>query len=202
MDRGSYRASQPERRVINGSDTSGRSPEPAASAAPEPSSRPAPSEPSSYRASRSYSAPNEPHRSKRPWWIVAGIIVVLVVGVVCWWIISSNARTAHTAIDSSKYQAVLLSNGESYFGKLSALNDDFMKLTDIFYLKAKSAGEATGDATDPAATEDSFQLIKFGGEVQGPEDEMVISKSQILYYENLKPDGKASQAIQQYKKTQ
>ena len=41
---------------------------------------------------------------------------------------------------------------------------------------------------------------KLGQEIHGPEDEMIISKDHVLFYENLKSDGKVSQSIEQYKK--
>ncbi len=43
------------------------------------------------------------------------------------------------------------------------------------------------------------QLIKLGEEVHGPEDAMIINRDQVLFYENLKPGGKVSQLIQNYK---
>jgi ABC-type Zn uptake system ZnuABC Zn-binding protein ZnuA len=42
------------------------------------------------------------------------------------------------------------------------------------------------------------QLIKLGSEVHGPEDAMMIAKAQVLFYENLKPDGKVAQSISKY----
>jgi hypothetical protein len=38
-------------------------------------------------------------------------------------------------------------------------------------------------------------LTKLGGEIHGPEDLMVINRSQILFVENLKPSGEVSKAI-------
>lgn len=45
-----------------------------------------------------------------------------------------------------------------------------------------------------------MQLIKLGDEIHGPEDEMILSKDQVLFYENLKTDGKVAQSIEKYKK--
>ncbi len=199
MDRGSYRASQPERRVINQSEASAR-PQPAAASAAYP---PASDEPPRYRGkapARSTSDTPKPLRSK--WWLWASITLLLViVTAVAVWLLVPGKALGGTAIDTSKYQAVMLSNGQSYIGKLSNLNDDFMRLTDVYYLQAKSADTTNQEATDQDVNSGNFQLIKLGGEVQGPEDEVIISKAQLLYYENLQPGGKASQAIEQYKKS-
>jgi hypothetical protein len=105
-----------------------------------------------------------------------------------------------TAIDTSKYQAVFFTNGQVYFGKLQSFNDQYLKLTDIFYLQAQST-DSTKDANPQSTSSDqnNVQLIKLGNEVHGPEDQMVISKDQVLFFENLKPDGKVAQSIEKYK---
>jgi hypothetical protein len=41
-------------------------------------------------------------------------------------------------------------------------------------------------------------LIKLGNEVHGPEDSMVIERSQVLFFENLKNDGKVVDSINKY----
>lgn len=134
---------------------------------------------------------------KRPLLLI--ILVIVLIMALASWIVWSKLKTSPTAIDSAKYQAVLLTNGESYFGKLADLNEKFMRLTDIFYLQSQANEDE--DAETELTDESNFQLIKLGAEIQGPEDEMIISKDQIIYYENLKPDGKVSDAIDQYKRT-
>jgi hypothetical protein len=99
-------------------------------------------------------------------------------------------------IDGAKYQAVFFTNGQVYFGKLRPLNSEYMKLTDIYYLQAKT------DSSNPQKTDDSganVQLIKLGNEIHGPDDEMIISKSQILFFENLKSNSKVSKSIDKYR---
>lgn len=102
------------------------------------------------------------------------------------------------AIDKSKYQAVFLSNGQVYFGKLQNSSGDYLKLTHVFYLQTKTASTSENPQT---ATSDSnnVELIKLGSEIHGPEDAMSISHDQVLFFENLKPDGKVSQSIASYK---
>ena len=106
------------------------------------------------------------------------------------------------AIDSSKYQAVFFTNGQVYFGKLHTLNNNYMKLTDIFYLQAKDPS-TNADSKNPQETSTQqspdVQLVKLGNEVHGPVDEMIISKDQMLFFENLKKDGKVAASIGQYK---
>lgn len=130
---------------------------------------------------------------------VAGAVVIIIV--LAMWLMSVFANNdTNVGVDSSKYQAVLLTNGEAYLGKLTILNQQYLKLEDIFYLKPQTETE-NDEGTQGTAADQSVQLIKFGGEVQGPEDEMIIARDQVLYFQNLKPKGKASVAIEEYKKS-
>lgn len=127
------------------------------------------------------------------------ILVVVVVAALGWFMWSKMQNTA-VAIDGSKYQAVFFTNGQVYFGKLQSANSDYLKLTDIYYLQTQ--GEQAADSQNPQQSTNAqkdVQLIKLGDEIHGPEDAMVISKEQVLFYENLKSDGKVAQSIAQFK---
>ena len=129
--------------------------------------------------------------------IAAAVIILIIGGLLVW----SKSKGEASGIDSSKYQAVFFTNGQVYFGKLTSLNDNYMKMTDIFYLQTQGQAESD-DKKNPqeiAADQSNVQLIKLGNEVHGPEDEMIISRDQVLFYENLKNDGKVTQIIAQYK---
>jgi hypothetical protein len=94
-----------------------------------------------------------------------------------------------------------MTNGQVYFGKLTTLSNQYMQLSDIFYLQTSSTNsENLQDTADDAETD--VQLIKLGNEVHGPEDQMVIAKDQILFFENLKVDGKVAKSIAEYQKKQ
>lgn len=104
-------------------------------------------------------------------------------------------------VDGGKYQAVFLTNGQVYFGKLAAVDQNYYKLTDIFYLQANGTSENSENPQDAAKNQNSnVQLIKLGNEVHGPEDSMVIGRDQVLFFENLKSDGKVSSTIADYAK--
>jgi hypothetical protein len=125
--------------------------------------------------------------------ILAGLIA-LIGGPLNWFM-------GKGTIDDEKYQAVFLSSGQVYFGKLHPLKDGYFKLTGVFYLQAQSTAQDKGNpqqATDQQTPD--VQLIKLGNEVHGPEDEMIISEKQILFFENLKKDGKVSDSINKYNK--
>lgn len=112
----------------------------------------------------------------------------------------SRVQGVGTHIDTSKYQAVFFTNGQVYFGKLHQLKNNRVKLTEVYYLQTQTS--EVGDSENPqtaAADQGNIQLIKLGDEVHGPEDAMIISEDQMLFFENLKPEGKVAQSIEKYK---
>jgi hypothetical protein len=133
-------------------------------------------------------------RFKLPIIVIIIIVILAIVGFFAW----SNSQNAGTAIDSSKYQAVFFTNGQVYFGKLQAFNSQYMKLTDIFYLQTSSDSSTSANPQETSTDQSNVQLIKLGNEIHGPEDEMIISKDQVLFYENLKPTGKVAESIAKY----
>jgi len=100
--------------------------------------------------------------------------------------------------DFSKYQAVFLSNGQVYFGKVTDANQQTLVLEDIYYLRI--AGDLQTSVEQPAtsAEADNFSLVKLGNEIHGPEDKMSINLSQVLFVEDLKADSKVVEAIRAY----
>ena len=93
------------------------------------------------------------------------------------------------------WQAVFLTNGQVYFGKLSNVNGNYVNLKEIYYLQVQKAVQPS----DTSATDQSkVSLIKLGNELHGPTDAMKINRDQILFYEDLKADGKVVQAIDKY----
>lgn len=44
-----------------------------------------------------------------------------------------------------------------------------------------------------------MQLVKLGEEVHAPEDEIMINREHVLFYENIRPEGRVSQLIKDYK---
>lgn len=125
-------------------------------------------------------------------------IAVLLVLVVGWWFLLRPGSIAST-IDGGKVQAVFFTNGQVYFGKLSVVNDEYMKLKEIFYLQAKTKTSDQNPQETSANNASNVELVKLGSEIHGPEDEMVFSKSQVLFFENLKKDGNVSDTISKYK---
>lgn len=115
-----------------------------------------------------------------------GILVVLVVLAVLAWRSYSYEYPARNA-----YQAVFLTNGNVYFGKLSMNRGQYV-LKDVFYVQ-------TSRAQVKDAKSDT-KLIKLGDEVHGPQDAMYIERKNVILWENLRDDGKVAMAIKEFKK--
>lgn len=133
------------------------------------------------------------------------VIVGLVIALACLlgWMAWTNLGGGSAAtIDSSKNQAVFFAGGQVYFGKLEIIDNDHLKLSEVFYIQSGGAGEDAEGGNPQQATDGELQLIKLGEEVHGPEDAMIINRDQVLFFENLKTDSRVSQLIQNYKSGQ
>lgn len=123
------------------------------------------------------------------------VIILIVFGLL--WFFRGNGNDEASQINHDEYQAVFLSNGQVYFGKLKDLNSTYAKLTDIYYLQVKQAVQPKQGDTNQS---NNVQLVKLGQELHGPEDAMQINRDQVVFWENLKKSGKVTQAIIQYQK--
>ena len=147
-------------------------------------------------------------------WIIL-IIVVVVVLVGAYFVINmmqkapAAAPAAATTSQSqpvsnkaSDYQAVFLNNNQVYFGKLSNENAQFPVLKDIYYLQVNQPiqpAQTVKGAPVQAAVNPDINLVKLGGELHGPSDEMRINRDQILLIEDLRADSNLVKAIEKYK---
>ncbi len=130
--------------------------------------------------------------------IVIGAVIA-VLGLAIWLLTSMNSAASAPGVDANKYQAVFLNNGQVYFGKLVQVNNQYLKLTKVFYIQDSTADTASKEKNDEQTTSSNKQLIKLGKEVHGPEDAMIINRDQVTMYENLKSDSEVVKLIEQYK---
>jgi len=117
--------------------------------------------------------------------LVAAVVVVLT---------RSNTKAAvaeNTFVASSNYQAVFLSNGQVYFGKVTSLNSDYIRMKSVYYL-TQNGESSTSDYT----------LIKLGcQQIHYPEDAMTINRAQVTFWENLNDKGTVVSKIKEFEKT-
>jgi hypothetical protein len=106
-----------------------------------------------------------------------------------------SALTSDSAIKTKQFQAVFLTNGQVYFGKVAKVDSSYVKLSNIYYLQVQQQVQPTDKTSNQ---QPQVSLANLGGELHGPEDVMYISRSQVLFWENLKEDGKVAKAIKDY----
>lgn len=186
MDKGPFRVQRPE--------TTAKVAEYSASQRTEA----LPSEDSSNGSRRPRGRQGSPAPKKKPLKLAALLVVALIVVAALWYVLVIRGGSLNSTIDSSKYQAVFLSNGQIYFGKLKVHNGNYLKLTDIFYLQSQDDDSQADELQAGSNQEGELQLIKLGNEVHGPEDQMIINQEQVLFYENLKADSKVATSIKTY----
>jgi hypothetical protein len=90
------------------------------------------------------------------------------------------------------YQAVLLSNGNVYFGKLEDYGSRFPVLTDVFYIQS---------SVNPDTKQTVNVLVKRGQELHAP-DRMYLNPSQIILVEPVGSNSKVMQLILEQRKKQ
>ena len=105
---------------------------------------------------------------------------------------------------ASDWQAVFLSNGQVYFGKVADKTKDSIVLNNIYYLQVvtKPLQRTAEGETAAAEGQQELTLIKLGNELHGPTDRMVINREHVLLTEALRGDSRVVQAIDQYLKDQ
>jgi hypothetical protein len=99
-------------------------------------------------------------------------------------------RTNQNAIAmTTPYQAVLLSNGSAYFGKLEGLGTAYPVLREVFYVQS---------VTNPETKQVSNVLVKRGKEWHAP-DRMILNANMIVFVEPVTPGSRVAQLISEAK---
>jgi hypothetical protein len=152
-------------------------------------------------------APNEnkPPRSRfdnSMWFKLASVVLLfsgtILVVAVLFFINLGSPSHENKYVNKNDYQAVFVnvtgtSGGQVYFGHITDLSDNFVRLTNVFYIQ-NQGNAATADKNS------SYNLVKLGCELHGPEDEMVVNREQVFFWENLKSSGQVTQKIAEYYK--
>lgn len=147
----------------------------------------------------------EPRSASKLPWIILGVVVVVVIVLGVLFrdkLFPSKTQSTATATTKSEYQAVFLTNGQVYFGKISGTSADYVTLKDIFYLQVTQTpmqGSAQDQQQAQTQEQPQISLVKLGNELHGPVDEMHINQGQVLFYEDLKEEGQVVKAIKDYK---
>ena len=120
---------------------------------------------------------------RKPLIIGTVVAILLIAGLALQQLTSSQ-------VNSSRYQAVFLSNGQAYFGKLHDYYTSRPYMTDVYYFQSNNQPAGTAQNTSG-----NQLLVKLGQEIHSPENKLILNKDSILFVENLSDDGKVVQAI-------
>lgn len=124
---------------------------------------------------------------------IAALLLLLALS----FLTKGNANGEEKFVDTKKYQAVFLNNGQVYFGKIGGISSNYVDLRSVYYLTQTTATGANG-ATN--ATGD-YTLVKLGcQQIHNPLDQMVVSRDQVSFWENLSDDGKVVKSIKEFQK--
>ena len=125
-------------------------------------------------------------------------MVAIIVGLLAVYVAIGGAKGENKYVDKTKFQAVFLNGGQVYFGRIQSLNERFITIDNIYYLRVNQ--QVQPNQTDTSAASQDVSLAKLGCELHGPTDSMVINREQVLFWENLKSDGQVAKAVDAYVK--
>ncbi len=125
-------------------------------------------------------------------------MIAIIVGLVALSVAVGGNSGEEKYVDKTKFQAVFLNGGQVYFGKIHSLNDKFITIDKIYYLRVNQ--QVQPNQSNTSAANQDVSLAKLGCELHGPTDSMVINREQVLFWENLKADGQVTKAVSAYVK--
>ncbi len=151
--------------------------------------------------SAAFQKPNKSGGSFAKWVVV--IIVIALVVVLGLYVVSKYSRFNVLGLSSTNenWQAVFLTNGQVYFGKVVKETKSGVLLREIYYLQVTQPLQRSGDQAQ-AEQQSELSLVKLGNELHGPKDEMRINPYHVLFIEDLKADSRVVEAITNYKQSQ
>lgn len=134
------------------------------------------------------------HESKKPQQYKK---LLFAVGAILLVLLSAALVLMYLAGDKPKadrYQVVVLSTGQIYFGKLKNTTGSYLRLEDVYYTKAEEL-PANATKEQKEAVSNNSTLVKMGSEVYGPESVLKIRAEQVMFWQDLAADSKVAKAI-------
>jgi hypothetical protein len=122
-------------------------------------------------------------------------LVVLAAGVVVGaaglWLAAFHDLTPGARISlNTPYQAVLLTNGQVFYGRLDKLGSSFPVLTEVYYIQS----QVNQDTKQVSNT-----LIRRGKEWHAP-DRMILNGAHIVLVEPVRTDSVVAKLIEELRK--
>ena len=126
------------------------------------------------------------------------IILVLVLAVtfigVSLWQDGTFRNVSQTIRFKNSYQAVFLSNGQLYFGKITEITNEYIMMDSPHFLQlAQEPGEQVESEVQP-----EMKLISIKDEFHKPKDFVMIEKSSVIFIEELRGASQIADAIENF----
>lgn len=114
--------------------------------------------------------------------LLSGTAVLLLgcIALGLWWFRSLHALKLDTA-----YQAVLLDNGQVYYGKIEHKDSELTVLTDVYYIQ---------NQVDPQTKDVKNILVRRGNEWHAPNRSVIFTRH-IVEVEPVTPGSKVAELI-------
>lgn len=120
------------------------------------------------------------------------VLVLILVGLTLWQ--DGTVRNAMQLINyQDSYQAVFLTSGQAYFGKITEITNEYVKMEDAFSIKVQQA--QTGES---ATGQSEIKLLSIEDEFYQPQGYMLIEKNAILFIEELKDSSSIIEVMENY----
>lgn len=124
-------------------------------------------------------------QGRAKWWQVAAALFVTLLIVLLGAVVVIKTMWAAPGLDGSKYQAVFLEDGKVFFGKLKNTDGEYITLENAYYTRSTQTTNGQTNAEQTA-------LVKVGSETYGPEENIQIARSKVLFWQNLRDDSQVS----------
>jgi hypothetical protein len=120
--------------------------------------------------------------------LLLGILAILIVIIA--YLSFGNFFNEGSYVNKSQYQAVFVningsSGGQAYFGNITAINSKNIVLSNVFYLQSGSSSN-------------QFTLNNLSCALYNPQDQMIINRDQVAFWENLKSNSQVTQDINKW----
>jgi hypothetical protein len=116
-----------------------------------------------------------------------GTILLFIIGV---GILGGIARLLYQTVGpGDDYKAVLLTSGDVYFAKVESGYSRYVTLRSIYYAQVPQV---------PEGQQPEIRLVKFGGELHGPQDEIKVNRDHIIMIQPLRGDSQVVATIRDY----
>ena len=112
---------------------------------------------------------------------VAAVVVATALTVLAYQTWRANAPPPFTAA----HHAVLLLNGQAYFGRIDTIQSEHMVMTDVFYIQSQ---------THPETKQVTNVLVKRGREWHSP-DRLIVNKRHVILMEPVTEGSQVAKLI-------